>query len=180
VNTSSRCPRGDAIIATEGYYDRLRDLRVPESYPRSMIDFLFARGENVSETARSFRTSRLTVTKWVQMFRMQGQQGVGDLSRPPYRCLPSRPLPTTCLPPFDRVVASAGPAQTPPTTSIKLKALKLWQCFQVAVVDWSVSPPLFSLPAQNRLGCEIKQPETVILGGCRLGARACPFFLALK
>jgi transposase len=74
------------MIATEAYYDRLRDSREPEWYRRAMIDFFFAHGENVSETARIFRTSRPTVLKWVQRFRKQGQRGLRDRSRRPHRC----------------------------------------------------------------------------------------------
>jgi len=74
------------MIATEAYYDRLRDSKDPESYRRSMIDFFFAHGQNVSETARAFRTSRVTVLKWVQRFRKQGQRGLRDLSRRPHSC----------------------------------------------------------------------------------------------
>jgi len=74
------------MIASEVYYDRLRDSKDPESYRRSMIDFFLAHGENVSETARTFRTSRPTVLKWVQRFRKQGQRGLRDRSRRPHCC----------------------------------------------------------------------------------------------
>lgn len=74
------------MIATEVYYDRLRDSKDPESYRRSMIDFFLAHGENVSKTARTFRTSRPTVLKWVQRFRKQGQRGLRDRSRRPHCC----------------------------------------------------------------------------------------------
>jgi transposase len=74
------------MVATEDYYDRLRDSREPECYRRAMIEFFFAHGQNVSETARAFRTSRPTVLKWVQRFRKQGQRGLRDRSRRPHRC----------------------------------------------------------------------------------------------
>lgn len=74
------------MVAIEAYYDRLRDSKDPESYRRSMIDFFFAHGENVSETARAFHTSRPTVLKWVQRFRKHGQRGLRDLSRRPHSC----------------------------------------------------------------------------------------------
>jgi transposase len=85
-NRNSLRVRGDAMVAIEAYYDRLRDSKDPESYRRSMIDFFFAHGENVSETARAFHTSRPTVLKWVQRFRKHGQRGLRDLSRRPHSC----------------------------------------------------------------------------------------------
>jgi hypothetical protein len=77
------------MIATEAYYDRLRDSKDPESYRRAMIDFFFAHGENVSETARTFRTSRPTALKWAQRFRKQGLwdrcQVAGQISGHPHQ-----------------------------------------------------------------------------------------------
>jgi transposase len=74
------------MVVNECYYDRLRDSKHPESYRRSMIDFFFVHGENVSETARAFHTSRPTVLKWVRRFREHGQRGLRDLSRRPHSC----------------------------------------------------------------------------------------------
>ena len=64
----------------------MRDSKDPESYRRLMIDFFFAHGENVSATARAFRTSRPTVLKWLQRYRDQGPRGLRYRSRCPHRC----------------------------------------------------------------------------------------------
>jgi len=80
------------MVAIEAYYDRLSDSKDPEFFRRLMIDFFFACGENVSETARAFHTSRPTVLKWVQRFRKRGQRGLRDLSRRPHRCPHKTPL----------------------------------------------------------------------------------------
>lgn len=80
--------------ATEPYYDRINDYEDPESYRRSMIDFFFGHGENVSEPARAFLTSRPTVLKWAQRYRKQGQRSVRDLSHAPVT-VRARPLNVT-------------------------------------------------------------------------------------
>jgi transposase-like protein len=101
------------MMATEPYYDRLRDTREPECYRRSMVDFFFAHGENVSETARAFRTSRPTVLKWVQRLRKQGQRGLRDRSRRPHRALSGSVGGGLAPPPAGQVlgaqIAVAGP-----------------------------------------------------------------------
>jgi hypothetical protein len=53
------------MTPNESYYERITDSKKPEAIRRAMIRFFLDHGENVSYTARVFRTSRPTVTKWV-------------------------------------------------------------------------------------------------------------------
>ncbi len=46
-----------------------------------MIRFFLDHGENVSYSAKVFRTSRPTVTKWFNRYKAQGWQGLRDLPR---------------------------------------------------------------------------------------------------
>ncbi|TKJ28959.1 MAG: hypothetical protein CEE40_10175 [Chloroflexi bacterium B3_Chlor] len=78
--------RGSFMTPSESYYDRIRDSKNPEVFRRAMIDFFFVHGENVSQTARAFRTSRPTVIKWVQRYRAHGARGLRDLPRRAHHC----------------------------------------------------------------------------------------------
>jgi hypothetical protein len=49
-----------------------------------MVDFFFAHGEDVSRSARVFRTSLRTVVKWAKRYKAQGWQGLRDSSRRPH------------------------------------------------------------------------------------------------
>jgi len=70
----------------ESYYERITDSKKPEAIRRAMIRFFLDHGENVSYTARVFRTSRPTVTKWVTRYQAHGWKGLRDLPRCPHHC----------------------------------------------------------------------------------------------
>ena len=74
------------MTPNESYYDRITDSKKPEVIRRAMISFFLDHGENVSYTARVFRTSRPTVTKWLRRYEVDGWKGLRDLPRRPHRC----------------------------------------------------------------------------------------------
>jgi transposase len=74
------------MTPNESYYERVTDSRKPQGIRRPMIRFFLDHGENVSYTARVFRTSRPTVTKWVKRYKAYGWKGLWDLPRGPHRC----------------------------------------------------------------------------------------------
>lgn len=74
------------MTPNESYYERIRDSKNPEAIRRALVEFFFANGENISLTARVFRTSRPTVIKWVKRYKAQGWKGLRDLPRRPHLC----------------------------------------------------------------------------------------------
>ena len=74
------------MTPNESYYERITDSKKPEAIRRAMIRFFLDHGENVSYTARVFRTCRPTVTKWVRRYKADGWKGLRDLPRRPRRC----------------------------------------------------------------------------------------------
>ena len=70
----------------ESYYERITDSKDPQGIRRAMIRFFLDHGENVSYTARVFRTSRPTVTKWVKRYQAHGWKGLRDLPQCPHHC----------------------------------------------------------------------------------------------
>ncbi len=74
------------MTPNESYYDRIKDSKNPEAIHCDLVEFFFANGENISLTARVFRTSRPTVIKWVKRYKAQGWKGLRDLPRRPHRC----------------------------------------------------------------------------------------------
>lgn len=64
--------RGGSATPSQSSCDGIRDSTNREVLRTSMIDLVLAHGDNVSETVRTFRTSRRTVIKWIQLDGIRG------------------------------------------------------------------------------------------------------------
>lgn len=63
------------------YHTLIRQLTNPVSFRKELVAWYHAHGSNASETARTFRTKRHTVTKWVKRQEREGSDGLRDHSR---------------------------------------------------------------------------------------------------
>lgn len=65
------------------YWEMIRQMRDPVNYRFEMVRW--ARERGVSEAARRFETTRVTVRKWLRRFEEEGRGGLRDRSRAPLR-----------------------------------------------------------------------------------------------
>lgn len=70
----------------ESYYERIRDSKEPHLVRRAMVEFFLEHGQNMSYTARMFRSSGPAVAKWVNRHKAQGWPGLADRPRRPHHC----------------------------------------------------------------------------------------------
>ena len=65
-------------MAPEPYHERLRDAKDPAGFRRKVVQFCLEHNRNISLTARTFRTTRKTVRKWLQRFENDPAHGLSD------------------------------------------------------------------------------------------------------
>jgi len=65
-------------MAPETYHERLRDAKDPAGFRRKVVQFCLEHNRNISLTARTFRTTRKTVRKWLRRFENDPAHGLSD------------------------------------------------------------------------------------------------------
>ena len=62
----------------ESYAERIRDAKDPAGFRRKVVQFCLEHDRNISLTARTFRTTRKTVRKWLARFEESPTKGLED------------------------------------------------------------------------------------------------------